>query len=197
MNIKAIVIGASAGGISAIKIILGRLSADFPWPIFYIQHLGADQDAKIITSMLTKQISLQVKEAEEGESILPHKVYLAPANKHMLVRKSNRIELSITDKVKFFRPSIDVTFKSAAAKYKEKLIGVILTGANDDGADGLKEINKVGGYTVVQEPLTATVDCMPKSAIKKCSVNRILTPYGIGMFLKRLAEKQLKGAIDG
>jgi len=174
MKYKAIVIGASAGGLNAIKTILTPLQAGFAAPILIVQHLSSHSDG-YMARYLNEICKINVKEADEKEKILPGNVYIAPSNYHLLVEKDETITLTVDPKVNYSRPAIDVLFDSAAEVYRDELIGIILTGANSDGSEGLKKIKALGGLTIVQDPSTAEADFMPKAAIKSTEVDYILS----------------------
>ena len=144
MNYKAIVIGASAGGLQALQKILGPLPADFSLPILIVQHRLPTAD-DLLTFALNESCRLTVKEANEKDYIEPGRVYVAPANYHLLVERDRTLSLSADAKVCYSRPSIDVLFESAADVYLSQLIGIILTGATHDGTAGLKKIKQNGG----------------------------------------------------
>lgn len=180
---EAVAIGVSAGGMHAIKTILANLEASFDMPILIVQHIGANAD-NIWISLL--QSPLPIKEADEKETIQQGTIYVAPANYHLLVNSDRTIALSIDARVNYARPSIDVLFESAAEVYGEHLIGVVLTGSNHDGTNGLKRIKEKGGLAVVQDPATAEARFMPASAIANVEVDYVLPLNEIGGFLMRI-----------
>ena len=182
---KAIVIGASAGGLSALKTILTSLDENFKLPILIVQHISPHSD-NYITIHLDSLSKLHVKEADEKEKIQGGVVYFSPPNFHMLIEDDQTISFSVEDKVSYARPSIDVLFESAAYVYGNKLIGIILTGANNDGSKGLLRIKEFGGLTIVQDPETAEVSTMPESAIKLFQPDHILSLQNIAHFLNKL-----------
>lgn len=173
MNYRAIVIGASAGGLQAIKTIVTSLTATFGIPIIVAQHLSPLTDRSWI-GLINNKSALTVKEADEKERISPGTIYIAPANYHLLIEREETFSLSIDPKVNYARPSIDVLFESAADVYGSHLIGVVLTGANNDGAGGLRQIKDKGGLAIVQQPETAESSCMPLAAIAATQVDYIL-----------------------
>ncbi len=182
---KAIVIGSSAGGMDALRIILSALPEDFSLPILIVQHVSPSSD-NYITKYLDKLCKLNIKEADEKENIQVGKVYFAPPNFHLLVEKDNTLSLSTDSRVNFARPSIDILFETAAWAYGSSLIGIVLTGANFDGSNGLKIIKDFGGLTIVQDPKTAFSPTMPKCAIAATKVDHILPIDKIGEFLSSL-----------
>lgn len=164
MKFKAIVIGVSAGGLKALKTILPALPENFSLPIIIVQHLGIQSNNTWIT-ILGNALLLKIKEADEKEKIEKGTIYIAPPGYHLLIEKDSTFSLLLDERVNFAIPSIDVLFDSATDAYKDALIGVILTGANHDGANGLKKIKENGGTTIVQDPLTADASYMPQAAI--------------------------------
>jgi two-component system chemotaxis response regulator CheB len=170
---KAIVVGVSAGGFDALKILLSKLPGDFPLSILIVQHLHPIQDGFYI-KYFSEMCNLRVKEAEGKENIQSGTIYFAPPNYHLLVEEDRSISLSNEEKVNYSRPSIDVLFESASDVYLSELIGLILTGANDDGAKGIRIIKENGGLTIAQDPATAKYPIMPQSAIDKVGVDYVL-----------------------
>lgn len=162
---EAIVIGSSMGGMAALSEIMPALPNEFKLPIIVVQHRYADSD-EFLSEYLNKLSAVNIVEAEDKSRIEPGTVYLAPSDYHLLVEHNKTISLSRDLPINFSRPSIDVLFDSAAEVYHDKLIGVILTGANSDGSLGLKKIKEHGGLTIVQNPDTAQASIMPKSAIE-------------------------------
>jgi two-component system chemotaxis response regulator CheB len=188
---KAIVIGTSAGGLRALKTIILALPQDFCLPILIVQHMSAQSDG-FMAHYFNQLSHLNVKEADPGEPIRSNHVYIAPANYHMLVEKNATISLTVDDKVSFSRPSVDVLFESAAYVYKNELIGILLTGANNDGAHGIEVIHKAGGLTIAQAPTTAEVNIMPQSAIDTGCVDKILDLEDIAAFLSNMCRNKHK-----
>lgn len=183
---EAIAIGVSAGGLSALEKILPKLDKYIPMPVFIVQHISPDSD-NYLPKHFDARSFVTVKEGEDKEKATPGTVYFAPPNYHLMVEYERTISLSTEGRVNYSRPSIDVLFDTAADAYGNKLIGVILTGANSDGALGLKKIKKFGGLTIVQSPETAEADAMPKAAIEAVEVDHILPLDEIGDFLNTLA----------
>ncbi len=171
--IKAIVIGASYGGLEAIKCILNELPRKFKTPVIIVLHIGNNNISSFL-SLLNRNENLTVKEAEEKESIKAKTIYFAPPNYHLQIEDELSFSLSTAEKVNFSRPSIDVLFETAAWTFKHKLIGILLTGSNSDGSEGLKTIKEYGGTTIVENPETAFAKTMPQSGIKKSPPNFIL-----------------------
>ncbi len=182
----AVVIGVSAGGIAALERILSVLEKNFNAAVIIVQHMAVG-GGNYLVEHFNKSSALEVKEARDKFDIEPGTIYFAPANYHLLIEPQKTLALSTAEKVNYSRPSIDVLFQSAADAYCRKLIGVILTGANADGAAGLATIKKRGGLTIVQAPETAEVATMPNAAIAACRVDHILPLEKIGQFLMKLA----------
>lgn len=187
---KAIVMGTSLGGMNALKTILPALPGDIGIPVIIVQHLN-DMSEGYWIEMLDNMSFLHVKEADEKEKIKPGYVYIAPPNYHLMIESNQTFSLSIDEKVNHARPSIDVLFESAAYVYYDQLIGVLLTGANHDGATGLKRIKENGGMTIVQDPNTATSKIMPDAAIKKTRVDYILPLNKISDLLTQVAHENI------
>ena len=179
---EAIVIGASAGGVETLSQILPALPADYPLPVMVVIHLPPDRRS-VMTELFDQKCSLRVVEAEDKEPILPRTVYFAPPDYHLLVETDRRLSLSSEEPVLFSRPSIDVLFETAAFAYGPGLIGVVLTGASSDGANGLKAIAEAGGVTLVQTPELAYADAMPLAALASAPASRRLTPAAIADYL--------------
>ena len=181
---RIVVVGASTGGLKALQALLSSLPAEFPLPIAVVQHRGADSE--ILSEFLQRSSSLRVKEPEDKEPIETGNVYLASRDYHLLIENGS-FALSTEYPVAYARPSIDVLFESAADEYQDGAIGVILTGANRDGARGLHKINARGGLTIVENPASATCREMPEAAIAMTSVDWILPLQEIGPWLARLS----------
>jgi two-component system, chemotaxis family, protein-glutamate methylesterase/glutaminase len=182
---KAIVIGVSAGGLKALKTILLGLPLDFAFSVIIVAHRHSDSD-DYLEQYLNRECEIRVKQADEKENINYGVVYLAPPNYHLLIEDDNTFSMSVEEAVNYARPSIDVLFESAAYVYGSELIGVILTGANNDGSQGLKKIKKMGGLTIVQAPETSEFDSMPRAAIAAVEPDYILPIEEIGHFLRNL-----------
>jgi len=164
MQIQLVVIGASWGGLAALTKLFSSMPPTFNAPILVVQHRSRNAD-NLLASLLQDVTKLTVVDVEDKEPLEPGKVFVAPANYHMLV-EDGHLSLTTDPLVKFSRPSIDVTFVSAADAYREKTVGVVLTGANDDGSRGLRHIVDRGGCGIVQDPATAESKAMPTAALK-------------------------------
>ncbi len=174
MQYEAIVIGLSSGGMNAMKIMFSFLPKDFNTPIIIVQHIGARSGSQLI-KLLNDKSNLSIKEADEKEKIENGIVYIAPPNYHLMIERDKTFSLTVDERVNFARPSIDVLFESAAEAYKNKLIGVILTGSSSDGTVGIKKIKDYGGLAIAQDPKTAESAYMPASAIAAIKPDYILS----------------------
>lgn len=181
---RAVVLGVSTGGVDALKRLVPALPATYSLPVLVVIHLMSGSGDGL-ARLLNDLAEIQVKEADEGEFIKGGVVYLAPANYHLLLESNGQLALSTDPLVNFARPSIDVLFESAAASYGAALIGVVLTGAANDGACGLKKIRQSGGFTVVQDPADATMDSMPKFAL--AHADRVVSLDELPHLLQQLA----------
>lgn len=170
---EAVFIGASAGCVEALSQILPALPADFPLPIMIVVHLPPHKDS-VMAELLANKSKIRVMEASDKEPVRAGHAYFAPADYHMLVEYNELLSLSNDEEVLFSRPSIDVLFDSAADAYTDAAIGIILTGANNDGAAGLAKIAERGGLCIVQNPDTAYARNMPEAAIALNQKVRIL-----------------------
>jgi len=183
---KAVVAGASAGGLNALKTLFRGLDEQFDLPVIIVQHISPNAENYLI-HILNEFHKLKVREADEKEVPQNGFAYLAPPNYHLLIEPDHTFTLTIDERVNYARPSIDVLFETAAEAYKDQLIGIILTGANNDGSKGLKKIKEFGGMAIVQDPETAEVDSMPKAAIQTTVVDYILNVEEIAALLNKLA----------
>jgi two-component system chemotaxis response regulator CheB len=181
---EIVVIGTSYGGLSALQILLPALSEDFPLPVVIVQHRRKDNDDGLC-DFLRKRSHLPLGEPNDKEAIEPGRVYLAPRDYHLLIDQGS-FALSTDSPVIHARPSIDVLFESAADAYRERAIGVVLTGANRDGGIGLARIKAQGGLAIVQDPETAESPAMPRAAIAATEVDRVLPLSEIAPFLNSL-----------
>ena len=189
MRFEAIVVGVSSGGMNAMKVMFSLLPKDFNTPVIIVQHIGAHSDSQWI-KLLNDKSNLDVKEADEKEKIESGKVYLAPANYHLLIEKDRTFSLTIDERVNYSRPSIDVLFESAAEVYAGKLIGIILTSSNNDGTNGIKRVKECGGLAIIQNPETAESAFMPKSAIAAIKPDYVLSLEGITELLITLDKQK-------
>jgi two-component system, chemotaxis family, protein-glutamate methylesterase/glutaminase len=185
---EAVVIGASAGALEVLSNLLPALPSDYRLPILVVVHLPPDKTS-LLAELLRVRCAIRVREAEDKEPIEPGVVYFAPPDYHLLVEEDKRLSLSDDEPVLFSRPSIDVLFESAADAYGGGLIGVVLTGANSDGANGLKAVVEAGGVAVVQSPGSAYAVAMPEAAIAACPAARVLPVNEIAAYLREVGAR--------
>jgi two-component system chemotaxis response regulator CheB len=169
-----VVIGASAGGVEALGILLSALPAHCPMPIAIVLHIPPDR-ASLLASIFSARCALSVKEVEDKEPIRSGVVYFPAPDYHMLIEPDRTFALSQDQPVNYSRPSIDVLFESAAMAYREHVLGIILTGASADGAQGLQAIRAAGGCAWVQLPEESVSAFMPRAAIERAGAEQILT----------------------
>jgi two-component system, chemotaxis family, protein-glutamate methylesterase/glutaminase len=182
---EAVVIGSSAGGLQALTAILELLPAKYPLPIIIVQHRSRDKK-DLLEDVLQHRCKINIKQADEKEKIENGFVYIAPPDYHLLIENDFTFSLSFDEQVRYSRPSIDVLFESAADVYGSTLIGIILTGANNDGSAGISAIKKCNGLTIAQNPQEAAFPVMPLAAIETKTVTYIWTLSEIQKFLLNL-----------
>lgn len=182
---KAVVIGGSAGSFAIVSKILAHIRADFPLPIILCLHRLKHVRSGLVEGLNIKS-NILVVEPFDKDKILSGKVYLAPSNYHLFFEYDNTFSLSTEEVSNHSRPLIDHTLTSASILYRERVVGILLTGANKDGAKGMKDIADRKGFTIVQDPSTCEVDTMPKSALKIMEPDLILDYMGIVGFLNAL-----------
>ena len=180
------VVGTSWGGLAALRELVSCLPADLRIPVVLIQHRHRMSD-EALPRLLQDRTPLDVCEAEDKMPIEPGHIYVAPADYHLLVDADGYFTLSVEEPVRYSRPSIDVTFTSAADVFGGRTIGVVMTGANADGAAGLKRIAERGGAAIVQEPVTAESPAMPTAALEAVPKARVMVLSQIGSAIAELA----------
>lgn len=185
-----IVVGGSAGGLEAIEEMMRPLPSDFPVPIVVVLHLRNGPSKDYLAYF--HRLKLKVCEAEEKTLPQPGCFYVAPPGYHLLLERDGSFALSIDELVNWARPSIDVFFESAADAIGNRIAGIIVSGANDDGATGLAAIKAVGGVCLVQDPEEAEIGMMPKAAMERASVQKTMKIAEIGKWLLELGETQRK-----
>ncbi|RDC56881.1 chemotaxis protein CheB [Pedobacter chinensis] len=182
---SALIIGGSAGSLDVLLQIFPDLKKEINFPIILVTHRKSGNDS-LLTDLLQSRTGLDVQEAEEKEPMLKGNVYIAPADYHLLIEEDKTISLDYSEKVNYSRPSIDVTFQSAAEVFKDELVCMLLSGSNADGVEGLKSVNNSGGFVVVQNPNTAIMPYMPQQAIDHVKPNVILDSFNMAEFINKL-----------
>jgi two-component system chemotaxis response regulator CheB len=188
MSYQVIAVGASWGGLQAMGTLLEGIPVELEQPIVIAQHRSSESTRGVLESLLQRHTARPVSEPVDKEPVEPRRVYVAPADYHLLV-DGDRFAYSVEARVRFARPSIDVLFESVAEAYRDRAIGIVLTGANDDGAAGLAAIKRNGGVGIVQDPKTATKRSMPEAAIAAAQADAVLPLEEIGPFLYGLCCK--------
>jgi two-component system chemotaxis response regulator CheB len=171
-----VALAASAGGLAALSQLLSALPRDFPATVVVVQHLDP-RHRSLMAEILSRRTDLRVKQAQDGEALLPSTVYIAPPDRHLLVNTDGTVSLSHSELVHFVRPSADLLFESVAASFKDRAIAVVLTGTGSDGSMGVQAIKKMNGTVIVQDEPTSEFFGMPGAAIQTGSADFIL-PLG-------------------
>lgn len=180
-----VVVGCSAGGLRALHVLLSGLAPQFPLPLVAVCHTGSD-DVSLLCELLARTSTLPVIEAAERTRPQRGQVHLAPSGYHLLLGRDGRFALSVDARVGFARPSIDVLFESAAVAHPGRVAGVVMTGANSDGAYGLRQIRERGGIGIVQDPADAEADAMPTAALAEAGADHCLGLTSIAPLLNHL-----------
>jgi two-component system chemotaxis response regulator CheB len=192
MSYSVVAIGTSWGGLAALTKLLGDLPIDFSVPVVLVQHRSVDSE-HLLVQLLQDATDLRVCEIEDKDPLRPGTVHVAPANYHVLI-EDGYLSLTVEEPVRFSRPSIDVMLTSAADTYRSAAIGVVLTGANEDGARGLAHIVKRGGRGLVQDPKTAEIPIMPQAAIRAVPTADVLPLDKLALRLLQLSRERAKVA---
>jgi two-component system chemotaxis response regulator CheB len=182
---KLLVIGGSAGSLDVLLKLLPALDTSWPLSMIIVLHRKNDNDS-LLTELLASRTKLAVKEAEEKDVLMPGVIYITPSDYHLLIERDGSLTLDDSEKVNYSRPSIDVTFMSAAEVFGDRLYCILLSGANMDGAEGLATAQELGAFTAVQDPEEAEVSFMPRNALNSTSVDRVLTMQEMIAFVKSL-----------
>jgi two-component system, chemotaxis family, protein-glutamate methylesterase/glutaminase len=182
---EAVVIGASAGGFEALLAVLKGLPRTYPMPLVAVLHLPDNHESRL-AELFGYRLALEVREARDKETLAPGILYFAPPGYHLSVEDDRSFSLSCEERVNYARPAIDILFTSAADAYGKSLAGILLTGANYDGAAGLAGMQVAGSLTIVQDPATAEVPTMPEAAIRRMTPDLILPLAEINSLLHRL-----------
>lgn len=188
-EVELVAIGCSAGGFDALRTILPALPADFDKPVVVVIHLLPGRES-LVAQSFESRCRLKVKEAEDKEPLRPGTIYIAPPDYHLLLEPEGSFSLSVEDLVNCSRPSIDVTFETAAHVYGSRMVGVLLTGANSDGAEGLRLIREKGGIAIVEDPATAQYRPMPEAGARMARPQLVMDLAGIAEWLSGLGKRQ-------
>lgn len=184
-KVDMVLFGGSAGSLDVLLNVLPRIKKDIGFPLVLVIHRKYSETSTL-RSLLAARTSFEVREPEDKEEIKAGIIYLAPADYHLLVEEERTFSLDYSEKVNFSRPSIDVTFESAAEVYQKHLVAILLSGANADGVEGLKLVRELGGYAIAQDPKTAQTPYMPEHAVKFAGVNEIQTEEEMVAFINSL-----------
>ena len=184
-RIDGVVLGTSAGGVEALSVLLPALEPDIRAAVFVVLHLPKERPS-LLVELFQRKCRVAVCEAMDKAPVEPGTVYFAPPDYHLLIDRGPSIALSADDLVNFSRPSVDVLFESAADVYKERLLGIILTGASHDGAAGLDAVASAGGLTIVQDPATAESRIMGEAAVRRRKPDLVLSLPAIARLLGTL-----------
>jgi two-component system chemotaxis response regulator CheB len=186
---ELVVVGASLGGLAALRELLCGLPADFPAPVAIVQHRRSDAGSPL-AALLGSSSSLPVHEPVDREPLLPGNAYLGPGGYHLLVEPGH-LALSVEGPVTWARPSIDVLFESAAEAYRRRLVAVLLTGSSEDGAAGIEAVARRGGTTVVEDPGTAHSPVSPRAALERTAVHHVLPLAQIAGLLRSMLQAKV------
>ncbi len=186
-KIEAIVIGASAGGIKALLALLNKLPRHFPIPIVIVVHMPESRESRLV-EVFQHHMMIKVMLAEDKDHIRPGHVYFAGPGYHLSIERDRSFSVSCEEPVHYSRPSIDVLMSSAADAYGKSLVGILLTGANQDGAEGMARINATGGLTVIQDPAEAEISVMPESALRLFTPDFVVSLRDIQTLIFRLEQ---------
>lgn len=182
---EMVVIGGSAGSLQVILEMIKNLKENLQFPIVLVLHRKA-HSTNILQTLLQQFISAEVVEIDDKSEIENGKLYIAPADYHLLFENKKTMSLDSSEKMNYSRPSIDVTFRSAAEVFGENLVGILLSGANADGVEGLYYIKKNNGRVWIQDPETAEVNFMPKQAVEEIDYDRIIKPEDLANYINQL-----------
>jgi two-component system chemotaxis response regulator CheB len=184
---KLLVIGGSAGSLQVILSLLAAIGEGFPMPVLILLHRNGGFESSL-EDIFSSRTSLPIREVEEKDPLRAGTIYLCPADYHVLLEKDHSFSLDYSERVHFSRPSIDVTFRSAADIFGPGLICLLLSGGNSDGAEGMQYVQERGGLTAVQDPATADVPYMPQQVINRMKVDFIVPTDDIPRFVRQLGE---------
>lgn len=184
-NTRVLVIGGSAGSLEALLQFLPKLKMDIPFSIVIVLH-RKNAGESMLTDLLQSRTELPVREIEDKEKMIPSFIYVAPANYHVLIEKDDSFSLDVSEKINYSRPSIDVSFETAADVYGPAAAALLLSGANADGTEGLKRIQEKGGRVLIQQPSSAEVAYMPQQALKEINADAVLSTEKIAEYINAL-----------
>lgn len=184
-NTELVLIGGSAGSLQVILEMIKNINEKLNFPIILVLHRKA-QSTNILQTLLQQFISTEVVEIDDKTDIKKNKIYIVPADYHLLFENKKTMSLDSSEKMNYSRPSIDVTFKSAAEVYGKTLVGILLSGANADGVEGLSYIKKNNGKVWIQNPETAEVNYMPKHAVEEVKYDLLITPNNLADYINEL-----------
>lgn len=185
LRFKTVIIGGSAGSLTVLFDVLPALDPHLKTSIILVLHRKNSGDSSL-SELLSSKTVLPLKEIDDKDPVLSGNIYLAPADYHVLIEKNYFFSLDVSEKINFSRPSLDVTFESAADAFGTSLTAILLSGSNNDGTAGLKAVQEAGGMIIVQKPETANMAYMPQHAINNLSVDHILDPKEISKFINSL-----------
>lgn len=185
---EAFVIGGSAGSLDVLLKVLPVVDAGIKFPVIIVVHRKHGADS-LLPELLSSRTAMKVKEVDEKESLMPGTVYIAPSDYHLLIEQDRTFSLDYSEKINYSRPSIDVTFQSAAEVYGAGLACLLLSGSNSDGVNGLRSVRSWGGMTLVQDPETAQVAYMPAQARLNVAIDKVLRVEEIGEFINLLSNR--------
>lgn len=186
-NCNALIIGGSAGSLDVLLKVLPVLDAALSFPIVIVIHRKHGADS-LLPDLLSSRTKLNVKEVDEKEPLKAGFIYIAPSDYHLLIERDMTFSLDYSEKINYSRPSIDVTFQTAAEVYKETLACLLLSGSNADGVNGLKSVKEWGGLALIQDPNTAQVAYMPAQAQLNVNIDKVLKIQEMGEFLNTLSK---------
>ena len=192
--LAALVIGGSAGSVEALTSLLPALQPNCGLAVFVVVHLPRERPS-LLADIFRPKCRLLVSEAQDKEPVVAGTIYFAPPDYHLLIDVGPRLALDAAELVHFSRPSIDVLFESAADAYAERLLGIVLSGANSDGACGLESVQKAGGLTLVQRPDTAAAQTMPQAALDAAPGSASLTVGQIAELLRGITGGRIEGLV--
>lgn len=183
---EALIIGGSAGSLDVLLKVLPELQAALPFPIIIVLHRKPGKE-NMLVDLLNTKTPLTVKDIEEKEMLKPGIIYIVPPSYHLLIENNKSLSLDASEKVNYSRPSIDVTFESAAEVFGSGLVCILLSGANSDGTKGLEKVKTNGGQTIIQNPASAISRFMPEHALEKVPIDLVLSPKEIAKYINQLS----------